>query len=495
MATLEHVPGAPPPEASTLKPGALGLVDSVTMAVAGTAPAYSLTATTAVLVAAVGLGGPAALLYAAVPMFGITFAFLYLNRWRSDSGASYTWIGRALNPSLGFLAGWALMVSNALFMVSGSLPLGATTLHLLAPRLENNVLAATLVGTLWFLAVAVPVFFGITPTAKVQKLMTGIEVGGLLLLAVGALIKFSLHPVVPFSWSWFSPHQFPSVSAFMAGMLVAVFYYCGWDVSSNLAEETREPNAHPGSSGVYSMVGLVVLFVAVQTAIQMGLTSDQVQNNAATILPLLGDMILPKPLGSIAIIAVIFSSLATLETGLLQSSRSLYAMGRDRVLGARFADLHPKYRTPWLASLVTGLITLVLFALASLSPSINTLMSSLISAIGLQIVFYYSLAGIACFWYYRKTLSASPKALLMQGLWPLLSALFLIVVGAYNIKTLDRQTTLLSLGTIAVGVLPLLYFRIKNKSAFYTTPTEHAVLRGGVVILATSPEKDPLGAD
>lgn len=475
MATTVNPALAGTTDAPVLKAGAIGLTDSIIMAVAGTAPAYSLTATTAALVAAVGLGGPAALLYAAIPMFGITFAFMYLNRWRSDAGASYTWIGRALNPSLGFMAGWALMVSNALFMVSGSLPLGSTTLHLIAPRLENNVIAATLTGMLWFLAVALPLFFGITSTAKAQKIMTGIEVFGLLVLAVGALLKFSLHPVVPFSWSWFSLHQFSSVSTFMAGMLVAVFYYWGWDVSSNLAEETENPNSHPGTSGVYGMVGLVVLFLILQSVIQMGMTSAQISANPTTLLSVLGDMVLPKPFGTIAVIAVIVSSLATLETGMLQSSRSLYAMGRDRVLGAKFADLHPRFQTPWLASLVTGLIALSLFLLASFSTNIGNLMGDLISAIGLQIVFYYALAGIACFWYYRRTHAQSAKNALMQGAWPLVSALFLLVVGYYNILSLDRRVTLLSIGTIALGVLPLLYYRLRNKSAFYSEPREYAV--------------------
>ena len=96
--------------------------------------------------------------------------------------------------------------------------------------------------------------------------------------------------------------------------------------------------------------------------------------------------------------------------------------------------------------------------------------------IGLQIVFYYSLAGIACFWFYRKTLGSGAKTMFMQDLWPLLSALFLIVVGYYNIKALDMQTNLLSIDTIAVGIFPLLYYKIVQKSAFYREPRESAVM-------------------
>ncbi len=466
--------GGGEPAAPTLQANALGLTDSVVMALAGTAPAYSLTATTTALVAAVGLGGPAALLYGAIPMFGITFAFLYLNKWRSDAGATYTWIGRSLSPSLGFMAGWALLVSNALSMVSGSLPLGATTLHLVAPRLENNVAAAAMTGILWFAAVAIPLFFGITSTAKVQKLMTGIEVIGLLVLAVAALLKFSSHPVVPFSWHWFSIHQFPNVQTFMAGMLVAVFYYYGWDVSSNLAEESKNPHSDPGVSGVYGMVGLLGLFLLVQSAIQMGLTTAQISANPATLLTALGDAVLPRPFGAIAIVAVLVSSLATLETAMLQSSRSLYAMGRDRVISAKFSELYPRYQTPWLASLVTALTALALFALASFSANIGKLMGDLIGAIGLQIVFYYALAGIACSWFYRHTHLRSASNLLLQAVFPLVSALFLIAVGYYNITTLPKHVWMTSFGTILIGIVPLVYYRWRNKSAYYTEPLESA---------------------
>jgi amino acid transporter len=78
----------------SLRKGALGLLDTTVMAVAGSAPAYSITASTAALVAAVGTAGPAALLIAFLPVIGITIAFSYLNLWRSDAGAAYAWVGR-----------------------------------------------------------------------------------------------------------------------------------------------------------------------------------------------------------------------------------------------------------------------------------------------------------------------------------------------------------------------------------------------------------------
>ena len=161
----------------SLRKGALGLLDSAIMAIAGSAPAYSITASTAALIAAVGLAGPAALLIAFLPMTGITIAFSYLNMWRSDAGAAYAWVGRAIHPALGFIAGWALLSLSTIFMVAAALPAGEATLDLVAPGQLHNVLWATAIGTLWFLGVLALVTCGITATAKVQAVLTLIEVG------------------------------------------------------------------------------------------------------------------------------------------------------------------------------------------------------------------------------------------------------------------------------------------------------------------------------
>src|SRR4029079_5002682 len=134
-----------------LRKGALSGFDSLVMAVAGSAPAYSIAASTAVLIAAVGLASPAALLYCAIPMLGIAWAFNYLGRADVNAGASYAWVGRALHPSLGFISGWALIVSATIFMVAGSLPAGSMTLSLFSDTLADDTVLVTVVGAAWFL--------------------------------------------------------------------------------------------------------------------------------------------------------------------------------------------------------------------------------------------------------------------------------------------------------------------------------------------------------
>src|SRR3954452_12941029 len=304
-----------------LRQGALSGFDSVIMAIAGNAPAYSIAATTAVLISGVGLASPAALLYSAIPMLGIAWAFNYLRRADVNAGASYSWVGRALHPALGFLSGWALVVSATIFMVAGSLPAGQLTLSLFSDALANNTALATTVGAVWFLLMVGLVMAGVTVTARAQWIMTGLEVALLLVFAIIGVTRLSDGAGADFSWSWFGFHNFGGISGFAAWALVAAFYFWGWDVTANLNEETEGRGRKAGFGGLVGVLLVFALFEIFTVLTNMLLTPKEIDGNAANVLVRLGDIALPGGGGKILIIAVMLSTIATLETTLIQVSR------------------------------------------------------------------------------------------------------------------------------------------------------------------------------
>ena len=100
-----------------LKTGALGLVSSIVMGVASTAPAYSLAATLGLIVAAVGLGSPIVAVLAFVPMFLTSIGYSELNKADPDCGTTFTWASRAFGPKTGW-GGWAIIAADILVMAS-----------------------------------------------------------------------------------------------------------------------------------------------------------------------------------------------------------------------------------------------------------------------------------------------------------------------------------------------------------------------------------------
>ncbi|MFH8257929.1 APC family permease [Streptomyces roseolus] len=441
-----------------LQPNVLGTFDTIVMAVAGSAPAYSLAATTAVLFGAVGFAGPAALLYCAIPMFGIVLAYARLGRIDVNAGAGYSWVGRTLHPFLGFLSGWALVFAATVFMVAGSLPAGSLTLALVAPGLASSTPLAAAVGACWFLLMLGVVLGGTRLTVRAQLLMSGIEMAILLAFVLAAVAHRGR--AVAFDWSWFGLGHFHGPEGFAAGALIAAFYYWGWDVTSNLSEETRNSRRTAGLAALVGVGFVFLLFVAFTVAVNVLLPADRILDAGPNVLAVLGEEIWPGVGGKLLVVAVVLSTVATLETTLLQVTRSLFAMGRDRTLPAALGLVHRRWNTPWVAIAAVGAAALVLFAAAAAAGSVQRILRDAVSAIGLQIAFYYGLAGIAAVVAYKSLLLRSAKNLLLGGVWPLLGSAFMLWAFVESLGELSTTALTIGLGGLTAGLVPMaVYWR------------------------------------
>ena len=102
-----------------LKGGALGLISSVVVGVASTAPAYSLAATLGFVVIAInGLQAPIITILAFVPMLFVSYGYKEMNYADPDCGTTFTWGARAFGPKTGWLGGWGIIAADLLVMAS-----------------------------------------------------------------------------------------------------------------------------------------------------------------------------------------------------------------------------------------------------------------------------------------------------------------------------------------------------------------------------------------
>lgn len=441
---------------------ALGLGESMVMGIAGTAPAFSATATTATLIAAVGVMAAGSLLYCGLIMLGITFAFMHLNKMITNAGASYAWVGKVFHPTLGFLAGWALLVASTLFMVSGTIPAATATLILFAPKFATDPGTVTFVAAGWLLIVSAIVVKGIKPTSYTQVTMTTIEVGVLIAVIIASIVHYTHEGAHPFSLRWFSLGEF-TPTLFASGALISLFFFWGWDVTLNLNEETRNGEHVSGRGALAAMITSLLLFIGFVVAVLLVLSDAEIQQSSTNVLFALAEKLFPQPWSYLAVFAVMLSSIGTLETSILQFTRTMYAKARDGALQPRYAILHKSWRTPWVATSVIVALGLALLFLSSYSPSINLIIKDSVNAIGFQVAFYYGLAGFACAWHYRSDAMKGIWPFISLLLWPAASAAFLVFIACYSIPTFDFITVLIGIGGIAIGIIPMVLNRLRNK--------------------------------
>lgn len=440
-----------------LKGGSLGLLSSIVVGVASTAPAYSLAASLGFIVVGGGLvagvHAPGIVLLAFIPMYLIAVAYQELNKAEPDCGTTFTWGTRAFGPVTGWMGGWGIIVADVIVManlaqIAGSYSftfVGGFGLPAVA-ALSSNVFATTVAGLLWIAVMTWICYRGIEISAKLQYVLLSFEVVILIFFAAFALVRvytghgesYSLMP----SWDWFNPFTLSFSQTIAPAMLTAIFIYWGWDTAVSVNEETKDPGKTPGRAAVISTFLLLGTYAIVTVAAiafagvgdkGIGLANPA---NSGDVFSAIGPALFGGGIwGNILMAALGFSILtsasASTQTTILPTARTSLAMATHKALPEQFARMHPKFLTPTWSTIGMGLVSALFYLIFTLiSP---TLLLALIGSIGLMIAFYYGLTGYTCAWYYRKTLTSSFRNFVMRGVFPLLGGLMLTAVFIYGL--------------------------------------------------------------
>jgi amino acid transporter len=475
-----------------LKKDALGFVSSCVIGVASTAPGYSLAASLGFVVAITGVGlqAPAILLLAFVPMLLIASAYYYMNRADPDCGTTFSWVTRAMGPSLGWLGGWAIVVADVIVMANLAQIAGLYSFLLFGwQSAAASTAAVTAVGVIWIAVMTAICVIGIELSARTQVGLLGAEILTLALFAVVALIKVATGDAGPESvdpsLSWINPFEIESFDALVSGVLIAVFIYWGWDSTVTVNEESKDASEGPGKAALLATVILLAIYVIVAYAAQAYGGPQQLIDNAEDVLSVLGEQVFGSPLDKILIIAVLTSAAASTQTTILPTARTM-----PESLG----KVHPRFLTPHVSTILMGTLSIVWYVGLTI-VSENILFDS-IAALGLMIAFYYGLTGFACAIYYRREVTKSVKAFLLIGVGPLLGGLMLLAIfvkscwdyaDPANSESGDSwfglgPPLIIGLGFLVLGVILMLLWRIEHKDFFRRRPETFGMARAGPTV-------------
>ena len=500
MATTSQVQPTEQYEEKGLKAGALGLVSSVVMGVASTAPAYSLAATLFFVVAAVGLKSPAVAVLAFIPMLLCSIGYSEMNKADPDCGTTFTWGTRAFGPKTGWAGGWAIVAADVLVMASLAQVAGQYVFLLFgADSIGENATAwqVLLVGIGWIVAMSYICYRGIEVSAWFQRILLTVEVVMLLVLSVVALVRVENghHPAGSRSpsFGWLLPSHL-SLSAFISGIILMLFIYWGWDTAVSVNEETKDKAKTPGRAAIISTIFLLVTYAVVIFSVQafagtgtsgIGLGNS---NNQFDVLSVLGSAIfggggLGTFLSRLLILMVLTSASASTQTTILPTARTTLSMATYKAIPASFARIHPRYLTPTVSTIVMGVISIALYIPLNYFAHGN-MIGDAVTAIGLYIAFYYGLTAFSCVWYYRKTLFSSARNLVMRGILPGLGGLIMYAAGIYALQSdwvaSNSYTSwtipglrwhiggifLIGLAAALVGLLGFIYMRLTAPAFF-----------------------------
>jgi basic amino acid/polyamine antiporter, APA family len=257
--------------------------------------------------------------------------------------------------------------------------------HIFGKPIIFNILAVAIVTL-----ITVVLIWGIKESARFNAVMVGIKI---LVLTFFIVVGFTY--VQPANWKPFNPNGFAGISA---GAAIVFFAYIGFDAVSTVAEETRNPKRNLPIGIIASLI-ICTIFYAVVACVFTGLISyPELKAKLATeqaepltmALQHVGQQFHTDLGWAIGIVAFgsVIAHTAVLLVFQLGQPRIFFSMARDGLLPKVFYKVHPRFRTPHISTIITGVFVAAFAAVASIDEMVD------LTNIGTLFAFILVCAGI-----------------------------------------------------------------------------------------------------
>jgi len=469
----DQIVGAPA-ATSRLEPDAIGVAQDTVIGMANAAPTVSIGLTLAVLASAAAYGGGVIILLTAIPMIIIANSYRRLNLWNANCGASFEWVGRAINPYLGFMTGWLMVSGSIMGTLSAALVLGPDTLAVFGQS-STSPWPDILIGTAVIVVMLAIAIVGIKITARTQVSIAVVEYVILIGFAVAGLV-FVLghhHGTFPITKDWFSITGIGGHGQIAMSILAAVFMFTGWEGTVYVNEEVKHRRVNPGRAAILAVAVIAVLLAVAQVGLQGAVSPANLQKNSSAGLVYVADAIGGSGWGKVMALALALSVIACTGTGIVIEARMIYGMASHRVLPTFLANVSPRFRTPVWASLVVGfLLTAILWAYLLSSGSLLSVFEDVIAIVSLLYIAFYILTAFAAIVYYRRRVFSNAWDFIIVALLPLGACALLAWVMFRVLQTAPAGQIWSIVGIVGVGLLLMLSARFIQRSPFFQIPLE-----------------------
>jgi basic amino acid/polyamine antiporter, APA family len=365
--------------------------------------------------AAAQFAGPAIVLSYVIAGIGCVFAGLCYAEFSAMipiAGSAYTYGYTTLGEVVAWIIGWALCleyafgaatvakgwsgyVSSLLAFFGVHLPFNATPSvsavifgHPVAAKVDIFALCAIIVVT-------TVLVIGVRESANFNSAAVMVKVS-VVLIFVGLATTFAFghwhhmmlnwHPFIPKNRGHFGEYGW---SGIMRGATVVFFAYIGFDAVSTAAQEARNPQKDLPFGILGSLIICTILYIIV-SGLLTGIvpytqlnTPAPVADGAVAVGAAWGVFLID--LGAIAGLASVMLVM------ILGQTRVLYTMSCDGLLPKWVSDIHPRFRTPWLVTIATGVLVAILAAFLTINflgelVSLGTLLAFTIVCLGVMVM-------------------------------------------------------------------------------------------------------------
>jgi putrescine importer len=392
--------------------------------------------------------GMLALTYAIALLAMLFTALSYSDMVRAFpvAGSAYSYVQRSINPHVGFLAGWAILMD-----------------YLLIPML-NYIIASLFLGAvfptvpswIWIISMLIIVtiinYIGIQMTSWANNTLVILQ-----FIFIGALLIFIFKWLIDgngaatfFDWNAiFNSVEFKQegmgLGILLTGASILALSFLGFDAVTTIVEEAKDPEKNVGKAILIICIGAGGFFIFLAYFFQLAWPNawkefSSPDTGAYELIVMVAGTVMGYFFTAITVLGTLASALASQAS----ASRILFGMGRDGVLPKRFFGfVHAKHQTPTYNILLIGVISLVALVL-NLGTAISLVNFGALAGfalVNLSVVFHYYIKKK------QRTLGQTLKYLI----FPLIGATVCVTIWL----SLATNAKLLGFAWLGVGLIYL----------------------------------------
>ena len=282
-----------------------------------------------------------------------------------EQGGIYAWARRAFGPTHGFVCGWCMWVNNV-FYFPALLLFGAANAALLfgadgAALAESRVYSVTFVlGVLWFCTLINIIGFSAGKWVQhAGSVATWIPAA--LLIGSGAIAFATFGSATSFAPSALLPRD--DLWTTMSLWSAMCFAFSGFEISSMVGQEVHDPRRTIPRSILLSGVAITAIYILSSASVLVAVPATELSERSgiADAIDLVSGRLGLAGLGAFIGLLLAIGSVGGTSSWVAGAARVPFAAGVDAAMPAAFAKLHAKYRTPYVALIVQGVATTILF--------------------------------------------------------------------------------------------------------------------------------------
>ncbi len=374
--------------------------------------------------AAAAHAGPAIVLSMAIAGLVSALAALCYSEFAASvplAGSAYTYAYATLGEFIAWIIGWDLILEYALGAAtvavgwSGNLVTmlrqvgiqfppslsAAPGTAILLPGGETVTAVFNLPAVIITILVTILLVIGIKESAAFNNVVVVVKVGVVMLVIAAGAVFFdagNFTPFVPENTGTFGEY---GVSGIFRGAAVIFFAYIGFDAVSTSAQEARDPQRDMPVGIIGSLAICTVLYVLVSAAMISLVPYQEMRNEPAPLViaveaaersaagtPWAGPMSALRILVTLGALAGLTSVMLVM---MMAQPRIFLAMARDGLLPPFAAKIHPRFRTPHITTVLTGIAVGVAAGFSTIGAlgalvNIGTLLAFVIVAIGIIVM-------------------------------------------------------------------------------------------------------------